>query len=131
MIENKIYNSPPSFQVFSTLVNFEIATFAITLRPSCTSTSRLFEPIATFLNLQCLLEGLGDPILAPQPLSTVQLTPHRSDWVFFPSRRTVGTSTAPPLSRFSSEGGGWWCIGKGKPPPSGKWVMAPGTPKAT
>jgi len=27
--------------------------------------------IATFLNLSSLLEGLGDPILAPQPLSMV------------------------------------------------------------
>jgi len=75
--------------------------FAITLRlcdfrlATCdlrTSTSGLFEPTATFLDLRSLLEGLGDPILAPQPLSTVLLTSCRSDWVFFPSRRTVGTS---------------------------------------
>ena len=40
---------------FSTLVYFEIATFAITLWPfkfwpSCTSTSRLFEPIETLFD---------------------------------------------------------------------------------
>ena len=63
--------------------------------------SRLFEPTSTstfelwpcnFSNFQSLSVGLGDPILAPQPLSTVRLTSLQSDWVFFPSRRTVGTS---------------------------------------
>jgi len=80
--------------------HFDLATFDLRLcdfRPLCTSTSRLFKPTATFLDLSSLLEGLGDPILAPQPLSTVLLTSHRSDWVFFPSRRTVGTSPGETL----------------------------------